>query len=67
MPPRHPDHYQQQAHGFLRRFVAARDAYVEKTNRDDTTHPVRHPEYERLFRDLRSLIAEALRARDDTV
>ena len=62
--PNSPSHYQDQAHHLLRSFVAARDAYVAAVNRDDTTHPVRDPEYTRQFSALRALIAEALRQRD---
>ncbi len=62
--PHTQKHYQDQAHHLLRSFVAARDAYVQQMNRDDTTHPVRDPDYERQWAALRELIAEALQHRD---
>ena len=65
MPLRPENNYDEQAHRLLRRFIAARDAYVEQTNRDDATHPVRDADYERQFMALRTLIAAALRHADE--
>jgi len=66
MPPRHPENYYLiEAHRRLRHFVEARDRYVEKTNRDDTTHPVRDADYTQQFADLRALIAAALTQQDE--
>jgi hypothetical protein len=64
VPLRPKNHYEQQAHVLLRRFIAARDAYVSLMNRDDVTHPVRSADYERQFKAIRTLIAAALRDQD---
>jgi hypothetical protein len=65
MPQRPKNYYEEQAHILLRRFSAARDAYVHQVHRDDTTHPIRDAEYERQFMRLRRLLAVALALHDD--
>ncbi len=65
MPPRSENYYLIEAHRLLRRFVAARDAYVAQVNRDDVTHPVRDDDYDRQFAALRTLIAAALAYQSD--
>ncbi len=65
MPLRPETNYDEEAHRLLRRFIAARDAYVAQVNRDDATHPVRDADYDRQFLVLRTLIAAALRHAED--
>jgi hypothetical protein len=65
VPLRPEMYYQEQAHRLLRRFIAARDAYVSLMNRDDVTHPVHHADYERQFLAIRTLLAAALRHADE--
>jgi hypothetical protein len=65
MPLRQKIYYEEQAHRLLRRFIAARDAYVALVNRDDVTHPVCDAHYEQQFLALRALIADALAAKEE--
>jgi len=67
MPLRPETYYDEQAHRLLRRFVAARDAYVAQVNRDDVRHPVHDVDYERQFIALRALIAAALTQQDEKI
>jgi len=64
MPQRPETYYEDHAHRLLRRFIAARDAYVQQVNRDDVRHPVHDDDYERQFLGIRTLIADALRHAD---